>query len=115
MPRWGAPTTCESSRWFCILLYTAWSHLNASVAAIDHRTNHGHLSCLLNPFPLPLSSFLPQWGFKHADRTGSAFAVLIGSEEAAQGFVTIKEMATGAQEKLAVADLPAWIQARRQL
>jgi histidyl-tRNA synthetase len=49
---------------------------------------------------------------KYADRAGIRFAVLMGSDEAARGTVTLKDLAEGGQEEVAQADLAATLRAR---
>jgi len=44
-----------------------------------------------------------------ADRSGIPFALIIGSDEAAEGVAGVKDMATGEQRKLAPADAAAYI------
>jgi histidyl-tRNA synthetase len=43
--------------------------------------------------------------FKYADHIGARYAVVLGDEEIAAGEATVKEMRTGAQERVAAADL----------
>jgi histidyl-tRNA synthetase len=44
--------------------------------------------------------------FKYADRAGIPFAVVMGPDEVAQGLVTVKDLRTGAQERIPRQDLP---------
>jgi histidyl-tRNA synthetase len=43
---------------------------------------------------------------KYASNAGIPFAVIIGQDEALKGEVRIKNMATGEQENVKIADLP---------
>lgn len=60
---------------------------------------------------LQLEARKTKWAFKHADRLGAAYVVLVGSGEAAEGKVQVKHMATGQQEAVAVTDLGKWMSA----
>jgi histidyl-tRNA synthetase len=44
--------------------------------------------------------------FKQADRVGAAFAVILGEDELAQGVVTVRDMASGEEHRVPVADGP---------
>jgi histidyl-tRNA synthetase len=44
---------------------------------------------------------------KHADKVGASVAVIVGEDELAAGDVTVKDLKTGAQERVARADLAA--------
>ncbi|KAL7557884.1 hypothetical protein ACA910_010932 [Epithemia clementina (nom. ined.)] len=50
-----------------------------------------------------------KWVFKHADRVGAKYCFIVGSEEYAQGQVSIKNMALGTQETVSVDNLPEWV------
>jgi histidyl-tRNA synthetase len=52
--------------------------------------------------------------FQHAERKGIPFCVLPGSDEIARGEVNVKELATGRQETVRVADLAAYLGTRLQ-
>jgi histidyl-tRNA synthetase len=58
---------------------------------------------------LQLEARKTKWGFKHADRLGAAYVVLVGSGEAAEGAVSVKNLATGKQERVPVATVGEWI------
>jgi histidyl-tRNA synthetase len=45
--------------------------------------------------------------FKRADRSGAAWAVVIGDSEAEQGEVILKNLAAAAEERISVAELQA--------
>jgi len=44
--------------------------------------------------------------FKQADRVGASYAVILGEDELAQGAVTVRDMASGEEQKVPVADGP---------
>jgi histidyl-tRNA synthetase len=44
--------------------------------------------------------------FKHADRAGARYAVVIGDEELASGVCSLRDMATGEQRSVAIANVP---------
>ena len=44
--------------------------------------------------------------FKQADRVGATYAVILGEDELAQGVVTVRDMASGEEHKVPVADGP---------
>jgi histidyl-tRNA synthetase len=44
--------------------------------------------------------------FKQADRVGATYAVVLGEDELAQGAVTVRDMASGEEQKVPVADGP---------
>jgi histidyl-tRNA synthetase len=46
---------------------------------------------------------------KMADRAGVAYTAIIGGRELADGTVTLRAMADGAQASVAIADLPEWL------
>ena len=58
---------------------------------------------------LQLEARKTKWAFKHADRLGAVYVVLVGAGEAAEGKVQVKHMATGQQEAVAVVDLGTWM------
>lgn len=49
-----------------------------------------------------------KWVFKHADRIGARFCVIVGAEEYANGEVAIKNLIVGAQESVKVDALAEW-------
>lgn len=49
---------------------------------------------------------------KHADRLGARYAALIGPQELAAGRCTLREMTSGEQTAVPLADAPAWVAAR---
>jgi histidyl-tRNA synthetase len=44
--------------------------------------------------------------FKQADRVGATFAAILGEDELAQGVVTVRDMASGEEQKVPVVDGP---------
>jgi histidyl-tRNA synthetase len=44
--------------------------------------------------------------FKQADRVGASYAAILGEDELAQGVVTVRDMASGEEQKVQVADGP---------
>jgi histidyl-tRNA synthetase len=50
--------------------------------------------------------------FKYADKAGIRFAVVMGSDEKAEGLVTVKDLATGEQTRLPRAEAAAALKAR---
>ena len=51
-----------------------------------------------------------KWLWKQADRVSARFVVLLGEDEAAKGVVNVKNLATGKQSEVPVADVAAYIQ-----
>lgn len=49
-----------------------------------------------------------KWVFKHADRVGATFCVIVGASEYTNGEVSIKNLDVGSQELVAIADLQEW-------
>lgn len=45
----------------------------------------------------------------YADRLGVPYVALLGEDEIADGLVSLKDMASGEQEKVPLADAPAWL------
>ena len=72
---------------------------------------HALTPCPHVPCPT-LQARKTKWGFKHADRVGAKYVVLVGGSEAAEGKVTVKEMGTGHQEAVATEALAAWVGGR---
>ncbi len=64
------------------------------------------------PAQLDLARRSPKGQLKQAGRSGARFAVLLGLEELADGVVRLKDLAGGAEEDVAAADLTALIAAR---
>ena len=50
----------------------------------------------------------PKWVFKHADRLGARFCLIIGNDEFEKKEVSIKDMEAGEQKNIPVADLASW-------
>jgi len=55
----------------------------------------------------------PKWAFKHADRRGARFALMLAPDEWAGGDIVAKDLESGAQENVPVGALPAWLDAKR--
>mmetsp|Transcript_23906 Transcript_23906/g.56478 ORF Transcript_23906/g.56478 Transcript_23906/m.56478 type:complete len:551 (-) Transcript_23906:45-1697(-) len=53
-----------------------------------------------------------KWVFKHADRLGAKYCAIIGSDEFANGEVSIKDLEGGEQETVAVKELTSWVEKR---
>jgi histidyl-tRNA synthetase len=49
-----------------------------------------------------------KWVFKHADRLGARFCLIIGNDEFEKKEVSIKDMEAGEQKNIPVADLASW-------
>ncbi|MGZ4207159.1 MAG: histidine--tRNA ligase [Actinomycetota bacterium] len=49
---------------------------------------------------------------KHADRIGARFAAMLGANERAGGFATLRDMTSGEQHEVQLADVPGWLEAR---
>jgi len=50
--------------------------------------------------------------FSHADRRGARFTVFLAPNELGEGGAAVKEMASGEQTTVPLAELPAWLRAR---
>jgi histidyl-tRNA synthetase len=53
----------------------------------------------------------PGKGLRDADRSGARFAGLLGERERADGVVQVKDLASGAERRLTLGELPAWVAA----
>ena len=53
-----------------------------------------------------------QW--KLADRSGAAFGVMLGRDEAERSAVAVKDLRTGTQVEVPRAQLAGWLQTRRE-
>jgi histidyl-tRNA synthetase len=49
---------------------------------------------------------------KHADRIGARFAALLGAKELEAGAATVRDMTSGEQTEVKLAELPPWLEAR---
>jgi histidyl-tRNA synthetase len=54
----------------------------------------------------------PKWVFKHADRLGARFCLVVGEDEFANGEVSVKDLAAGKQTTVKREDLAAWATAQ---
>ena len=52
----------------------------------------------------------PKWVFKHADRIGARYCAIIGSEEYANGEVSMKDLQAGEQAAIKIDALAAWVE-----
>ena len=50
----------------------------------------------------------PKWVFKHADRLGARFCVIVGADEYRNGEVSIKNLKLGSQEVVKIEALTEW-------
>jgi len=50
-----------------------------------------------------------KWVFKHADRLHAKYCAIIGSEEFTNNEVAMKDLESGAQEKISITDLASWV------
>ena len=50
-----------------------------------------------------------KWVFKHADKLGARYCLIVGSDEYANGEVSIKDLTKGEQTAVKVDELPAWV------
>ena len=57
----------------------------------------------------------PKWVFKHADRLGAKFCLIVGSDEYANGEVAIKDLAIGEQETVKLEGLVEWVASKVQV
>lgn len=62
-----------------------------------------------------LDSKKPKWVFKHADRIGARFCLIVGSQEYENGEVSIKDLAQGKQSSVKLAGLGEWANANSLL
>ena len=50
----------------------------------------------------------PKWVFKHADRMGAKYCLIVGPDELANGEVSVKDLVEGYQKTIKVEDLASW-------
>ncbi|GMI33565.1 hypothetical protein TeGR_g3699, partial [Tetraparma gracilis] len=50
----------------------------------------------------------PKWAFRHADRIGAGSVVVVGGDEWKEGQVSVKNLETGEQTRVAVGELGDW-------
>lgn len=58
---------------------------------------------------LVLEEKKPKWLFKQADRVGASYVLLLGDDEVAKNVVQVKELSTGLQSEVALADVAAFL------
>jgi histidyl-tRNA synthetase len=51
----------------------------------------------------------PKWVFKHADRIGARYCVIVGADEYSNGEVAIKNLKVGTQETVRINALAEWV------
>lgn len=56
-----------------------------------------------------LESKKPKWVFKHADRIGAKYCLIIGADEYANGEVSMKDLQAGEQESIKIDALGEWV------
>ncbi len=90
----------------------------AFVVAFDDHARSAAFACAQDlrragvPAQLDLAGRSPKGQLKQAGRSGARFAVLLGLDELADGLVRLRDLAGGAEEDVAAADLPARVAAR---
>jgi histidyl-tRNA synthetase len=52
-----------------------------------------------------------KWAFKHAERMGAKYMVLVAPREAADGMARVKDLDSGEEETVPLAGLAAWFEA----
>jgi histidyl-tRNA synthetase len=57
----------------------------------------------------------PKWVFKHADRLGARFCLIVGTQEYENGNVSIKDLVKGEQSSVKLAELAVWVNANNAL
>lgn len=58
---------------------------------------------------LVLEEKKPKWLFKQAERVGASYVVLMGQDEVSKNVVQVKELETGEQSEVAIADVAAFL------
>ena len=56
----------------------------------------------------------PKWVFKHADRLGAQYCLIVGPDEYANGEVSIKDLVLGEQETVKLNSLEEWVDSKQQ-
>lgn len=54
----------------------------------------------------------PKWVFKHADRIGAKYCVIVGPDEFANGEVTVKDLKIGEQKSVKITELADWVKSQ---
>jgi len=57
----------------------------------------------------------PKWVFKHADRQGAKYCVVVGTDEFAEGKVAIKDLDAGEQRTVPIESLVEWASEQQEL
>jgi histidyl-tRNA synthetase len=60
-----------------------------------------------------LESKKPKWVFKHADRIGAKYCLIVGADEYANGEVSMKDLQAGEQEKIKIDSLAEWVASKQ--
>lgn len=55
----------------------------------------------------------PKWVFKHADRLGAKYCVVVGADEFANGMVAVKDLGAGEQSAVKIDGLVEWAQSKQ--
>jgi histidyl-tRNA synthetase len=55
-----------------------------------------------------LESKKPKWVFKHADRIGAKYCLIVGADEYANGEIAMKDLQDGQQETIKIDSLAEW-------
>lgn len=55
----------------------------------------------------------PKWVFKHADRLGAKYCVVVGEDEYASGQVAIKDLTSGEQRPIDISSLTEWVEGEK--
>jgi histidyl-tRNA synthetase len=61
-----------------------------------------------------LESKKPKWVFKHADRIGAKYCLIVGADEYAKGEVAMKDLQDGEQVAIKIDSLAEWAASKKQ-
>jgi histidyl-tRNA synthetase len=61
-----------------------------------------------------LESKKPKWVFKHADRIGAKYCLIVGADEYANGEVAMKDLQDGEQVAMKIDSLAEWVASKNQ-
>jgi len=64
---------------------------------------------------LVLEEKKPKWLFKQAERVGASHVIILGEDEVAKGVAQVKNLATGQQSEVVLAEVPAFLTKEKQL
>jgi histidyl-tRNA synthetase len=97
----------ETGRSVAQVLVTVFDGATAPAASrVAWNLRRGGVACELFPAPGKLAK-----QFRHAEREGLRWAVVVGPEEVAQGLVTVKDLETREQRSMPEAELVAYLSA----